>query len=120
MNNKNRWLFVLTLILMISSLIILAQEDNDPATNPDANACYAGGSLAGTCSTTDVNKNGVIDDGDIEWMWTCGWYLIRAEQGMISADDLHPEGCNLPPEIVIHKIKEPVPTPTPTIEPRAS
>lgn len=62
---------------------------NDPAVNPDANACYEGGSRAGKC----------YSDSD----WACGWYYIRWE-GSLTTDgsnekfeDLCPD--MLPPEI---------------------
>lgn len=77
-----------------------AQDDqgnpNDPALNERANACFAGGSLEGKCHTTDADANGVIDDLDVAFMWWCGWYIIRAEQGLLRAEDT-PEGCYFEP-----------------------
>lgn len=115
MFNKTRILFIFTLFLMISALIVFGEGNNDPATNPDANACFEGGSMAGSCDNTDVNGNGVIDDGDKEWMWTCGWYLIRVEQNIFTEDALTQEGCKLPPQIIIHKEKKEEATPEPVV-----
>lgn len=51
---------------------------NDPELNPNANACLEGGSMAGKCNS--------------DWEWTCGWHLIRLENGLISQDEF-PGGC---------------------------
>ena len=46
-----------------------------PATGPASdNACYAGGSLAGTCMTDS--------------QWVCGWYLAHYQAGALSSDQV--------------------------------
>ena len=50
-------------------------EENDPRTNPDANACFVGGSMVGKC-------------GDSDLFWNAGWYLIRFERGLITRDQV--------------------------------
>lgn len=62
--------------------------NNDPTTNPDANACYEGGSFDGKCDTTDVNGDDKIDDFDRDWMYAAGWYQIRWECSMIAREDI--------------------------------
>lgn len=76
-------------ILSLSVVSTLAQEDNDPNTNPDANACLAGGSMEGKCNN-DADGDGVVTDEEIDWQWTCGWYLIRFEHGLLPGI---PEDC---------------------------
>lgn len=69
--------FLFILFIALSGIALLAQnsvddqgDPNDPATNPRANACYAGGSLAGRCN--------------VEWEWVCGWGIIRVEKGLLN------------------------------------
>lgn len=70
-------LFLLTLALFVLGLGLIAAQDtplpNDPNVNPDANACFEGGSMEGKC-------------GDSEYLWIGGWYKIRFEYGLISRD----------------------------------
>jgi hypothetical protein len=76
---KKSYLIGLLFVLLVamSGIALLAQSTvddrgnaNDPVTNPRANACYAGGSLAGKC--------------DAEWKWVCGWGIIRVEEGLLN------------------------------------
>lgn len=65
-------------IAMIAALIIGLQitafsQNNDPNEEIDSNACYAGGSMEGKCVTEED--------------WEAGWYVIRYEYGLISAED---------------------------------
>jgi hypothetical protein len=62
------------LALSVSMLYASAAVDdqgnpNDPKVNERANACYAGGTLAGKCDTP--------------LLWEAGWYLIRYEAAML-------------------------------------
>lgn len=75
-----RVLFIVPLFMLLIIFIgvITAQDEtlpNDPFVNPDANACFAGGSWEGKC-------------GDDLEMWQAGWYLIRWEKGIIAEDDI--------------------------------
>jgi hypothetical protein len=68
-------LILLSLFVAIAVLALpaFAADDtlpNDPAVNPDANACLSGGLWEGKC-------------GDSEYMWAGGWYLIRFNAGLI-------------------------------------
>jgi hypothetical protein len=61
--------------LAISMMAVYAFEpttlaENDPRINPDANACFVGGSMVGKC--------------DSDLLWNAGWYLLRFEQGLIT------------------------------------
>jgi hypothetical protein len=78
----------LLLFFVLSTVGSLAQTTNNPNSDVDANACFSGGSLYDTCNTSDVNGNGRIDETDQDWMWVCGWFLIRVEYGLFSADML--------------------------------
>lgn len=89
---------------------------NDPAVNERANACFDGGTL-GTerCNTTDADEDGTLTQFDIDWMWRCGWFLIRFEEGMIDRDYV-PEGCKTAPPIQVY-FEESAPTPSPEATP---
>jgi hypothetical protein len=65
-------ILIAVLLLLSVSIVALGQEElpNDPLVNPDANACYEGGTLEGRCLAE-------ID-------WQAGWYLIRYEADMIT------------------------------------
>ncbi|MGB7338367.1 MAG: hypothetical protein WBC91_05700 [Phototrophicaceae bacterium] len=76
-----RNLIMVIVCLVVSSLLVIADDSfddegnpNDPTINIRANACFDEGSLAGKC--------------DSDLMWTAGWYLIRLEQGIFSAEDI--------------------------------
>lgn len=79
-------LAILAIALVMVVFSAAAQADNgkpnDPAVNPDANACYTGGSLAGKCDWPT--------EAEDEWAWNCGWYVIRAEAGILNSI---PETC---------------------------
>jgi hypothetical protein len=81
-------IMALMLFAVLSSFSSIAQTTNDPKDDPDANACYEGGTLYDTCNSMDVDNDSDIDTDDIDWMWKCGYYLIRVEYGMYSADIL--------------------------------
>lgn len=53
---------------------------NDPTVNERANACYEGGSMEDKCDT--------------DWEWTCGWYVIRYEEGFMSRTQM-PAFCEI-------------------------
>lgn len=83
MNLKVRML-VLLIALFALTLASAAQEETVTEL-PEDNACYAGGSLEGKCDWPT--------DAEDEWAWTCGWYIARAENGVIWRADV-PEWCN--------------------------
>lgn len=93
---RHRWYLALISVFVVVVGALMAQDDrgnvNDPGFNERANACFAGGSLEGKCHTTDADFDGDIDDLDIEYMWWCGWYLIRVESKQIPPSAA-PEGC---------------------------
>ena len=81
-------------IVILGAMAVSAQQEtpNDPTTNEDANACYAGGSLEGKCHG-DINHNGIPDEVyEVNWAWYCGWYIIRHDYGLISESQI-PETC---------------------------
>lgn len=85
-------LFVFVLALVLAGLALAVETPNDPTSNPDANACYAGGVYAGKCGN---NPN----------LWRAGWFKIRLDAGLILESQLPPdvlwiidpqlEGCEL-------------------------
>ena len=92
--------FILVIILAVVGFAVSASvgfDDqgniNDPAVNERANACFEGGSLEGKCNTTDIDKDGLIENWEGEGHYTCGWYLIRFEYNLLGEDNL-PEGCS--------------------------
>lgn len=87
---------LLGLLLLLVSAAVMAQGGqvdgpNDPKVNERANACYAGGSMEGKCAP-DSDGDGIVEDFEYEWAWECGWYLIRAQAGFWSINNL-PERC---------------------------
>lgn len=82
---KRQILFVLmfAIALTVGTAFVYALDDqgnvNDPATNERANACFEDGSMAGECDT--------------DWEWTCGWYMIRYENGIFGSSQI-PAFCN--------------------------
>jgi hypothetical protein len=74
---KRILLFIL-LALVAVSFVLANETDNDPKTNPDANACYAGGVYAGKC-------------GDNPNLWRAGWFKIRLDAGLILESQLPPD-----------------------------
>lgn len=98
---------MLTLGLMVLALVavgamaVFAVDDegnpNDPNVNDRANACFAGGTMEDRCYV-DFNNDGVVDEFEIDWAWTCGWHLIRWEYGLIPSSAI-PATCEtlLPP-----------------------
>ncbi len=88
--------FIVAFVLVFAASFALAQDDlgspNDPAENERANACFAGGSWEGKCHRTDTDFDGDVDIHDINWMWRCGWYVIRAEHGLLN-EGQYPSEC---------------------------
>jgi hypothetical protein len=70
----------LILLCAVTFVAVFAQDAPlnplDPKTNPDANACFEGGTLEGKC--------------DSQILWEAGWYLIRFEKELISREDFLP------------------------------
>lgn len=85
------FLLVMMIVIVVGAVFVIGAQDdqgtdNNPATNPRANACYADGTMATQCDT--------------EWEWKCGWYLIRYETGVIDQANF-PTDCTvlLPAEV---------------------
>src|SRR5438105_5028736 len=96
-------LSIMSLVLLVSLMVALAathsETPNDPRLNPDANACYTGGSMAGKCKLDDQ-------------LWIAGWYAIRLEYGLISGNQIPDQYKWLLPQTTDEPV--PVPTATPT------
>ena len=93
-------LAVASLVLLVTLVVTMAatppqETPNDPRVNPDANACYAGGSWAGKCKLDDE-------------LWIAGWYEIRLERRLISGDQVPDQYKWILPQTT----EEPLPTPT--------
>jgi len=88
--NRRKLTFLISLLacLLLIPLTQTAPIENDPTVDPTANACFEGGTLYEACQNMDVDEDGDFDQLDRDWLWTCGWYLIRVETGMFSADVL--------------------------------
>jgi len=110
MYTSKKLLIVLTLF-MFSLLIfsfVLADDSgvddkgnpNDPSVNENANACFIGGSMEGKCNS-DSNGDGIVTQEEIDWAWTCGWYVIRLDPQNEESRAAFPIGCVslLPPLI---------------------
>ena len=101
-------LVIASFALLLSLVVALAavphsETPNDPRVNPDANACYTGGSMAGKCKLDDE-------------LWIAGWYEIRLEYGLISGDQVPDQYKWLltRPQVTPDPGK---PMPTPTLRP---
>ena len=97
-------LIITGLVLLLSAFANFAQTDdagnpNDPDLNPNANACFEGGTMAGKCNQ-DIDGDGLVEDYEINWAWECGWYAIRYDAGIFAPEDI-PARCattvQLPP-----------------------
>jgi hypothetical protein len=97
----------ITVLIVVACLLIAGATfadpttpaENNPATNPDANACYAGGSYENRC-LVDLDLDGTIEDWEIDAMWEAGWYRIRLEYGMISPNQVPPQYSFILPEVL--------------------
>lgn len=76
---RSMLLLVTLLALLVSLAAALADTDsetpNDPRVNPNANACYTGGSMEGKCKLDDE-------------LWNAGWYAIRFQYGLIGRNQV--------------------------------
>ena len=71
-------------------------RDSVPQPPPDvadsANACAAGGTMAGKCSVDDPGFICPPEVSDCQaysdMLWRAGWYLIRFEQGVFTRDEI--------------------------------
>ncbi|MFQ3673987.1 MAG: hypothetical protein SNJ83_10370 [Aggregatilineales bacterium] len=96
------WYKMCWVILTMAVVVwgVQAQDDrgnpNDPSENERANACFTGGSWEGKCHRTDVDFDGDVDEQDVNWMWRCGWYVIRVERGLLN-EGQYPSECYTKP-----------------------
>lgn len=122
MKAVTRLLLVLAMLAGSISAFASGYDDrgvvNDPHENDRANACFDEATLENRCDTTDLDEDGDVEQWEKDWMWVCGWYLIRYESDMITRDGF-PSICEwvLPAEFVPVLIpdEEPTPMPTPTV-----
>lgn len=122
MKAVTRLLLVLAMLVGSISAFASGYDDrgvvNDPHENDRANACFDEATLENRCDTTDLDEDGDVEQWEKDWMWVCGWYLIRYESDMITRDGF-PSICEwvLPAEFVPVLIpdEEPTPMPTPTV-----
>ena len=103
--------FVVLLTLAAVLDVTHSETPNDPRVNPDANACYTGGSMAGKCKM----------DGEL---WIAGWYEIRLEYGLITKKQipdaykwLIPPESNNPTDVPRSVSTAPTPAPTDISQP---
>lgn len=99
MKSKFALLCLFVLLFGVVSIVSVAQDNNNPLYNPDANACFPGGAFAGMCDTLDVDDDGDADSFDSEWCWKCGWYYIRVEYGIFPQEVLYGI-CGVAPPVV--------------------
>ncbi len=82
-------LFVLFTLCLLTLTVVAIDDET-------SNACDDGGFMDGQCNTTDVDLDGDVDQQDIDWMWECGWWLMRVQSGDVLNDDVPLDGCRLP------------------------
>jgi len=88
-------LIPLILIFVLATFSALAADGvddrgnpNNPEVNDRANACFDGGSMAGKCDSTDIDGDGEIEQGEVDWHYTCGWFMIRFEEGLFTREEI--------------------------------
>ena len=87
--------FLLSIALfLVISVGVLAQN-----TDQSENECYEGGALDGHCSNTDVDLDGDVEQDDIDWMFTCGYYLTLV-------DDVLTIGNAIGQSVLFHALKK--------------
>ncbi len=79
---KRSTVLVMVCLLLLMSLLAaqaaLADDSGEAVPlDPEANACFDGGTLAGKCDTED--------------MWVAGWLLVRVEHGVLDPHDVPDE-----------------------------
>lgn len=107
-------LLLLTVPLFVLTVAISIAQSTEQAENE----CYEGGSLDGLCSVTDVDRDGDVDQFDIDWMYTCGYYLSQVDDEVaIGNDEIPLEGCRKQ-ERIIPRPEKPKPTREPDPKPK--
>lgn len=71
-------ILVFVLMSLLATQAVFAGDQVVDDLDPDANACYEGGSMAGLCTTPE--------------MWVLGWIQIRIEHGLIDPHDVYGHG----------------------------
>lgn len=98
-----RWMLLALLICssLLPARIMTAQEDTDPAKD---NWCFDATQWIGRCgdATTDESR----------WMWTCGWYMARFEDGSINRAFIETTLCK--------SLLPPLPPPPPPMPPQTN
>ncbi len=88
---KYKFIVVLAILFAIT-MVSFAQ-----LTETSGNECDEGGLLDGRCNTTDVDLDGDVEQDDIDWMWTCGYYLSQVDDAITMTNDEIPlDGCRIP------------------------
>lgn len=83
-------------IFLVLSVAVMAQN-----TDQNENECFEGGALFGHCSNTDVDMDGEVSEYDIDWMFTCGFYLTLVDDVLtIGNDEIPLDGCYWPERII--------------------
>lgn len=76
---RSMLVLVASLAILITLVVAFAATDaetpNDPRVNPNANACYTGGSMEGKCGLDDE-------------LWIAGWYAIRLQYNLIDGNQV--------------------------------
>jgi hypothetical protein len=68
---------------MMLSLVLVLTSHAQSTPDQSENECWVGGMLYDNCNTTDVDKDGDIEQDDKDWMHTCGYYLAQVDDGII-------------------------------------
>jgi hypothetical protein len=81
----------IVLIVLSLGLVLISQAQSTP--DQSENECFVDGMLYDNCNTTDVDKDGDVEQDDKDWMHTCGYYLAQVDNGIILNDQIPLEGC---------------------------
>jgi hypothetical protein len=85
---KKAMVLLIVLLSVIATSIVMAQDEGSDTDN----SCNVGEIWEDICTTTDADQDGDIDQYDIDWYFTCGYYRFHVDNGDI---DEAPEWCNL-------------------------
>ena len=69
---------IFVLMSLLATQAVFADDTFVDDLDPDANACFEGGSMAGQCTTPE--------------MWEHGWIQIRVEHGVIDPHNVYGQG----------------------------
>jgi hypothetical protein len=88
------------LLFIMLSLVLVMISHAQSTPDQSENECLEGGMLYDNCNTTDVDGDGVVTQGDIDWMYECGYYLAQVDNGDLLNEEVPLDGCSKQERII--------------------